>query len=331
MNERIAVLGSGRMGEGIALSYMLAGHEVVMIDFKRRDVDERDSYYVAIRERLREELRYLEERAVVPEGAGEAILVRLSLVEHEAEDGSDDGNWSDIALAFEALPEVKGVKRDGFAWASRHFADDLVIASTTSTFLVTELAGMVSHPGRFMNAHWLNPAHLMPLVEVSKGLNTTQEAIDTLFESLGAIGKVPVLCGASPGYIVPRLQVLIMNEAARMVEEGVASADDIDTAIRIGFGLRYSVLGVLEFIDWGGGDTLYYASNYLVDALDERFRAPEVIHTNMREERRGFRDGRGFFDYTGVDLMARRRHRSDEFLERLRLSDLLPIVAISDD
>ncbi|MGM0858354.1 MAG: 3-hydroxybutyryl-CoA dehydrogenase [Pseudomonadota bacterium] len=327
MTERIAVLGSGRMGEGIALSYMLSGRDVVLIDFKTRDAGEREDYFTAISERLQEELRYLEARDIVTPGGSDAVLARLSLVSHDQEGEA----WGDITLAFEALPEVKEVKQSGFAWASRHFVDNLVIASTTSTFLVTELSEMVNHPERFMNAHWLNPAHLMPLVEVSKGPGTAQVAIDILFESLEAIGKVPVLCNASPGYIVPRLQVLIMNEAARMVEEGVASADDIDTAIRTGFGLRYSVLGVLEFIDWGGGDILYYASNYLVDALDERFRAPDVIHTNMREKRRGFRDGFGFFDYTGVDLAARRRQRSDDFLERLRLARLLPMVATPGD
>lgn len=327
MTERIAVLGSGRMGEGIALAYILAGRDVVMIDFKTRTSVEREGYYTSIVERLREELCYLEARDIVASGGSDAILARLRLVSHDQEVEA----WDEITLAYEALPEVKEIKEDGLAWASQHLMDDVVIASTTSTFLVTELAEMVSLPERFMNAHWLNPAHLMPLVEVSKGPDTTQADIDTLFESLRALGKLPVLCSVSPGYIVPRLQVLIMNEAARMVEEGVASADDIDTAIRAGFGLRYSVLGVLEFIDWGGGDILYYASNYLSDALDERFRAPEVIQTNMREERRGFRDGRGFFDYTGVDLAERRRQRSDDFLERLRLARLMPMVAIPDD
>ncbi|MBB3139605.1 3-hydroxybutyryl-CoA dehydrogenase [Halomonas organivorans] len=323
MTERISVLGSGRMGEGIALAYMLAGRDVVMVDFKKRDSDAREVYYAAIVDRLREELAYLEDRRIVGSGDIDIIMSRLSLVRHNQKDLV----WDDIKLAFEALPEVKEIKSEALGWASRHFSDDTVIASTTSTFLVTELAEMVSRPERFMNAHWLNPAHLMPLVEVSKGAITGKVAIDSLFESLKAIGKVPVLCNASPGYIVPRLQVLIMNEAARMVEEGVASANDIDTAIRTGFGLRYSVLGVLEFIDWGGGDILYYASNYLSDALDERFRAPEVIHANMLEERRGFRDGRGFFDYAGVDLAERRRYRSDDFLERLRLTQLLPVVA----
>jgi 3-hydroxybutyryl-CoA dehydrogenase len=100
---------------------------------------------------------------------------------------------------------------------------------------------------------------------------------------LKRIGKVPVQCSPAAGYIVPRIQALAMNEAARMVEEGVASAEDIDTAIRVGFGLRFSVLGMLEFIDWGGGDILFYASHYLAQAIDPRFLPPNVIAENTRD------------------------------------------------
>ncbi len=110
---------------------------------------------------------------------------------------------------------------------------------------------------------------------------------------------MPVVCAATPGFIVPRIQALAMNEAARMVEEGVASAEEIDKAIRYGFGFRYAVLGLLEFIDWGGGDILYYASRYLEGALgSDRYRAPDVISRNMQEGRIGLRTGSGFLDYS---------------------------------
>ena len=151
-----------------------------------------------------------------------------------------------------------------------------IIASTTSTILVDDLSGAVEHPERFLNAHWLNPAFLVPLVEISPGAHTDPAITARVKALLEGIGKVPVVCAARPGYIVPRIQALAMNEAARMVEEGVASAEDIDKAINYGFGFRFAVLGMLEFIDWGGGDILYYASRYLDGALDnERYRAPE--------------------------------------------------------
>eukprot|EP01031_Cornospumella_fuschlensis_P020729 gene20729-25415_t len=169
---------------------------------------------------------------------------------------------------------------------------DAILASTTSTILVDDLSPAVVNPARFLNAHWLNPAYIVPLVEVSPGRATAPEVTARLNAMLEAIGKVPVVCAATPGFIVPRIQALAMNEAARMVEEGVASAADIDKAVKYGFGFRFGVLGVLEFIDFGGGDILYHASRYLTEALgNERYAAPEIIARNMAEGRTGVATG----------------------------------------
>jgi 3-hydroxybutyryl-CoA dehydrogenase len=140
-----------------------------------------------------------------------------------------------------------------------------------------------------------------------------------LTASLESIGKVPVVCAPSPGYIVPRIQVLAMNEAARMVDEGVASADELDRAIRYGFGFRFAVLGLTEFIDWGGGDILFYAGRYLTAALGhERYASPPVIARNMEAGHIGLRTGRGFLDYAGRDIPAYQHARLGEFIGLLR-------------
>ena len=176
----------------------------------------------------------------------------------------------------------------------------------------------VDHPERFLNAHWLNPAFLVPLVEVSPGQHTDPAITARLKTLLESVGKVPVVCAARPGYIVPRIQALAMNEAARMVEEGVASAEDLDKAIKYGFGIRFAVLGMLEFIDWGGGDILYYASRYLKGALgSDRYAAPEIVERNMAQGRTGLRSGAGFLDYEGLDVEAYRRERLKAFVDLL--------------
>ena len=194
-----------------------------------------------------------------------------------------------------------------------------IIASTTSTILVDDLAEAIEHRERFLNAHWLNPPYLMPLVELSVGKATGADAVQTLRALLDGIGKVTVLCAATPGYIVPRIQALAMNEAARMVEEGVASAEEIDKAVKYGFGLRFAVLGLLEFIDWGGGDILYYASRYLTQALgNERYAAPAIVERNMHEGNIGMKTGRGFLDYDKLDLERHRLERLAAFTTLLR-------------
>ena len=183
---------------------------------------------------------------------------------------------------------------------------------------------MVTHPARFMNAHWLNPAHLLPLVEIARGVDTSEEALARMKTLLESVGKIPVVCNDRPGYIVPRLQCLIMNEAARMVEEGVASPEEIDKAILTGFGPRYATLGVLEFIDWGGGDITYYASQYMQEKIHPRFESPPIIKSNMEAGRRGLRDGVGFYDYSDRDVGKYRKEKLTEFIELLSLRGLLP-------
>jgi 3-hydroxybutyryl-CoA dehydrogenase len=222
-------------------------------------------------------------------------------------------------IVFEGVPEVVDLKRGVLAAASKCVGPEIIIASTTSTILVDDLCAAVDHRERFLNVHWLNPAYLIPLVEISPGAATDPAVVARVKALLESIGKVPVVCAATPGFIVPRIQALAMNEAARMVEEGVASAEDIDKAIRYGFGFRYAVLGLLEFIDWGGGDILFYASRYLEGALgSDRYRAPEVISRNMRDGRIGLRTGAGFLDYSGLDVDAYREQRLAALVDMLR-------------
>jgi 3-hydroxybutyryl-CoA dehydrogenase len=236
---------------------------------------------------------------------------------------------SEAGIVFEGVPEVVELKREVLATASTQVGPDTIIASTTSTILVDDLSGAIVNPRRFLNVHWLNPAYLIPLVEVSPGKATDLAIIDEVRALLEGIGKVPVVCAATPGFIVPRIQALAMNEAARLVEEGVATAEDIDKAVKYGFGFRFAVLGLLEFIDWGGGDILYYASRYMAEAMkDKRFEAPRIVHDNMAEGRNGLREGKGFFDYTGMDVPAYRRARLAEFLRMLQQAGLAkpPVV-----
>ena len=222
-------------------------------------------------------------------------------------------------VIFEGVPEVPDLKREVLARISALAGPQPIIASTTSTILVDDLAAAVAHPQRFLNAHWLNPAFLVPLVELSPGARTDAAVTARLKTLLEDIGKVPVVCAARPGYIVPRIQALAMNEAARMVEEGVASPEDIDKAIKYGFGVRFATLGMLEFIDWGGGDILFHASRYLTGALgDDRYAAPEIVERNMAEGRIGLKTGKGFLDYESLDLDAYRRERLSAFVALLR-------------
>ncbi|QPM92342.1 3-hydroxybutyryl-CoA dehydrogenase [Pseudooceanicola algae] len=325
MTDPIACLGAGRMGRGIAIVFAYAGHPVSLIDFKQRDA----ASFAALAEEARTEItatlqmmsRFgMFDTALVPD-----IAARIQVVP-EAEAASA---LASAAVVFEGFPEVPALKREALARAEGLMAPDAILASTTSTILVDDLSPALARPGQFLNAHWLNPAFLVPLVELSPGAATRPEVTAQLSALLEGIGKVPVTCAASPGYMIPRIQQVAMNEAARMVEEGVASAEDLEKAIRYGFSFRFSVLGLLEFIDWGGGDILFYASEYLSKALEnDRYAAPEVIRANMEQGRIGLKTRQGFLNYADMDVDAYREDRLRALAGRLAAEGLMvpPVV-----
>jgi 3-hydroxybutyryl-CoA dehydrogenase len=302
------------MGRGIAVVFAYAGHTVSLVDCKPRDAAAFRKLSDETLGEVRDVLTTLAGFGLFDNAAVETLTARVSVVaEKEAQ-----AALSPASVIFEAVPEVPDLKRDVLARASKLAGAEPIIASTTSTILVDDLSGAVDHPARFLNAHWLNPAFLVPLVEVSPGMHTDPAVTARLKALLESVGKVPVVCAARPGYIVPRIQTLAMNEAARMVEEGVASAEDIDKAIKYGFGIRFATLGMLEFIDWGGGDILFYASRYMKDALGaERYAAPAIVERNMADGRRGLRDGAGFLNYEGLDVEAYRHERLKAFVDLL--------------
>jgi 3-hydroxybutyryl-CoA dehydrogenase len=318
--QKIAAVGAGRMGRGIAIAFAYAGHDVTLIDIKPRSPEATAQLERESLAEIASSLRMLADLGMFHAGQVPAIMARVRFV------GLADAPLSlaGADVVFEGVPEVLEGKRDAFAFICEHVRADAIVASTTSTFLVTELAAFVTHPERLLNAHWLNPAYIVPLVELSPHPGTSAEVVGAMKAMLERAGKVPVVCAAAPGFIVPRLQALVMNEAARMIEQGIATAEEIDKATRYGFGFRFASIGVVEFIDFGGNDILYYASRYLAQAIDPaRFAPPAIVEQYMEEGRIGLKAGKGFYDYSGVDADAYRRDVLGRSLGMLRHLDLL--------
>ncbi|MGB0630010.1 MAG: 3-hydroxybutyryl-CoA dehydrogenase [Alphaproteobacteria bacterium] len=297
----IAALGAGRMGRGLAHVFAYAGHDIRLLDVKQRSAEEFAALEAAALTDIRRTIGLMAALGRIEQNDIDDILARVSVLPL---DRTADA-IGDAALILEGVREVLDAKKRAFAIACEHAGPDAVIASTTSTMLVDELAAFVDRPERFLNAHWLNPAFLIPLVELSVGTQTSPDIVGRLKSLLETVGKVPVVLKAKPGFVVPRIQSLAMSEAARAVEDGIASAEEIDKATRVGFGLRFAILGLIEFIDWGGNDILYYAGNYMKDAFgSDRFEVPAIAEQYMKEGRNGLREGRGFYDYRDIDVDA---------------------------
>jgi 3-hydroxybutyryl-CoA dehydrogenase len=316
----IASLGAGRMGRGIAHAFAYAGHEVLLVDLKDRTPEAVRKLGDEARTEVDASLATLASLGAFDDGARPGILARIRFVPK----GEAPAALARADVVFEGVPEVLDAKRAAFEWACVHVRADAIVASTTSTMLSTQLAGFVTRPERFLNAHWLNPAYLVPLVELSPHSGTAPAIVARMKALLEGIGKVPVVCAAAPGFIASRMQALMMNEAARMIEQGVASAEDIDRAVRYGLGFRYANMGVVEFIDVGGLDILYYASRYLAQSTgDARYASPEIVNRYMHEGRDGLRGGQGFYDWKAIDVSAYRREALGRQLAMLRQLGML--------
>lgn len=311
--KQVALYGAGRMGRGLAHVFAWAGWHVSLIDAKDRPEADATELLDAARAEVANSLDLMAGFSGLTSEQAQRIADRIAYLPHR--DMNEALKSADLVM--EGVPETLPAKEEALTDISARNAEG-IIASTTSTILSTELAGFVAGPERFLNAHWLNPAYLIPLVEVSPHDGTSEEITDRLLGWLTEMGKEPVRCAASPGFIVPRIQALAMNEAARMVEEGVASAEDIDRAIRTGFGPRFSVLGLIEFIDWGGVDILHHASRYMTEATGEdRFAAPEIIGRLMAEGKTGMNAGEGFTDFSTIDADTYRQQRLKAFFDLL--------------
>ena len=312
MSSAVAILGPGRIGRQIALTFALGGFRVLLVDVKPRSPSEADAVFADVRRELGRDVRLMTEEGLVTEREAAATLVRIE--EHRDLDG-----LAACGFVQEALPEFVELKHRAFERLAPYLAPDAVLASTSSTISPTDMMDAAPDPARFLVAHWLNPAHIIPLVEVVPSPRTSEAVVDRTLALLESLGKVAVRCAPSPGFIGPRLQVLLMNEAVRLVEEGVATPADVDRAFMAGMGFRYATVGIFEFIDWGGVEILHRASRYMAKALgDDRFAPARLVDEKIAANELGPKTGRGFFDYGGDRRESFETAKTRALLRRLK-------------
>jgi 3-hydroxybutyryl-CoA dehydrogenase len=311
--EQIVIIGPGRMGIGIALAFALHHFEVNLIDLKPRSAEEYQRVQKKAGQEIGSTLNFLKRTGHL-KNSPEVISSRIS-ISHDLDKHHFDGSF-----VFEAIPERPDLKQALLKTISPHLRQDTIIASTTSTIDLKTLKTGFTRPANLLITHWLNPAFIIPLVEIARAEETHAEAVDRMKALLKGIGKVPVVLKDSPGFIIPRIQALAMNEAIHLLEEGVASAEDIDTAITYGLGFRLSVFGLLEFIDMGGLDILYYADEFLSSALkDEKFKVPRLIEEKMKKGELGPRAGKGIYEYDSGSVDSLFEEKYEKLLKLLRM------------
>lgn len=305
----VAVVGPGRMGVGMANAFAMHDYTVSLIDTKDRPDDEAWAALTEAEDRIRSQVRFLNEHG--PFDADVARVVNHVNFTRSIEDGLAGAEW-----VFEALPEEPAVKEAFFEAAEAELSSDAVIATTTSSISIEEYDNLVE-PSRFIITNWWNPPEIIPLVEVATSSRTADHVVDRMVALLEDIEKKPLVCTDTPGFIGARVQAAAMNEAIRAYEEGVASVETIDQALRAGFGFRLPIIGILEFVDLGGVDILYHVNEYLAEELGDRFENPETVAAMVERDELGPKTGKGFYDYEDVDIEAYQQAKYRGYLDIL--------------
>ncbi len=281
MIRQIAVIGSGTMGRGIAYLSAVAGYDTVLHDVEQAALD-------AAQASIASTLRKGVERGKLDDRAAQAALGRVNLVaDLEAATGGSD-------LIIEAVPESFELKQSLFAQADLFCGPETILASNTSSISITKLAGCVERRDRFIGMHFFNPPHVMKLIEIVRGERTSEATVGEVRAVAEAMGKEPIVVRDSPGFATSRLGVAIGLEAIRMLEEGVATAADIDRAMELGYN---HPMGPLRLTDLVGLDVRLGIAEYLAATLGPRFEPPQLLRTMVSEGKLGKKAGAGFYEW----------------------------------
>lgn len=282
--ERIAVIGAGTMGHGIAQSLAQAGYKVCLTDISK------DALKLALT-KVRANAKWSLKRNLITKRAFHELFSNL---ETQTDLGKATRN---AEFVIEAVFENPKLKRNIFAELDRACNDETILASNTSSIDLDDIASETNRPENCVGMHWWNPPHLMPLVEIVKGNKTSSRAIRLAKRVALTAGKTPVVCKNSPGLLGVRIQAALLLESWRVLEEGLASPEEIDTAVRLTLGLRLPTMGPLRIADLGGVDIFANAYEYLYHKLGKRFEPPQVLRNMVARNMLGVKTGKGFYSY----------------------------------
>lgn len=293
--KKIAVIGAGIMGTGIAQVCATYGYEVTL-----RDISEE------ILNRAMETIKSgpfglmtgVEKGKIKKEDA-EAALARIKPTTDLREAAKD----ADVVI--EAVPEILDLKKQVFKELDEICPPRTIFTSNTSSLMITDMAGVTKRADRFMGMHWMNPAPVMQCVELIRGLETSDETYKVIYDLTVKLGKTPVTCVDSPGFVTTRLIAMFMSDAIECLERGLMSADDIDIACRLSFG---HPMGPITLVDFVGLDTILHVMDYLYSVMeDPKFRAPLLLRKMVQAGRLGVKTGRGFYEYEAPGKPKRKK------------------------
>jgi len=308
--ENIAVIGAGMMGHGIAQSFIMGGYAVMLHDLHESILETAEAH-------IKNSLELFRRADLIAVEEIEKAMQRLTLTT-DLKQAAQPANF-----IVEAIPEDLSLKQDVFCQIENHCDQNTIIASNTSSLKITDIGMRVKNKKRLVITHWFNPAQLVPTVEVVKGEQTSDEIIDITYNLLSKIEKAPVkIFKELPGFLVNRIQIALAREVLDLYEKGVASAADIDQAIRGSIGFRLASIGPLLTMDLGGLNIWFRVFENLLPDIQSSTAPPRALQKLVGEGHDGIKSGKGFFDYSmdfsKGELEDTIKQRDQEFLQRLK-------------
>jgi 3-hydroxybutyryl-CoA dehydrogenase len=305
--RKAAVIGAGTMGHGIAQCIATGGISVAL-------VDEKDELLTRARAWIRGNLDNMVEFGETDAAGAEAILGRIRFTTDltAAVEGAD--------FATEAVFENLDLKREVFRRMGTAARPDAILVSNTSSFDSNEFARVTVHPERVLGTHWFHPPWITPCVEVIPADATSPETVSTVLAFLESLGKVPTVCKSAPGFVANRIQYAVVSEALAIVDEGLATPEEVDRIVKTSFGFRMGAYGPCETCDQAGLDVYSAIFKYFHDTFQrDVFTPPKILGKLVSEGRYGLKNGKGFYDYEGGAAERLKKERDRKLFARLRL------------
>ena len=302
MIRKIVIAGAGTMGYSMASIFASYDYEVVIYDVSEKAINN-------AKEKISINVDTLVNEKEITVSQANSLHDHLSYT-------TNTDCFKDCDLVVESIIENLSIKQSFYAAVSKIVREDTILATNTSGLSINALASVVYKPERFIGMHWFNPSHLILLIEIIKGDNTSDEVAKTIYDLSLAIHKKPVIVNKDIlGFAANRIQFAILREALYLIENNVVSKEGIDDLMKYGLGFRYACLGPLEVVDFGGVDTFHHISEYLMKDLCDSKDVPKLLDEIYQRGDYGIKTKKGFYDYQDCKDVIKMNERDEKLVK----------------